>query len=230
MFPEMFPLLLAVTSFVASHFLLSHRFRAAMVNSMGVVGFQTLYSIVAMVLIVLVGVAYHFAPHDVPLWSSKNLALQFAFDLVGYFAVVMFVASLPGNPALVGSSFNGLSTRLPTGVFLVTRHPMMFAITIWPSMQLLILPTVRNLIVCGGLIVLALIGSVLQDRKLTERTGREWRLWAERTPFWPNLLHIGAMGQAWLFGLLPWVFVTWLESRVVGVQLGLWYLFPDLPY
>lgn len=227
---EMLPLLLAVAGFVCSHLLLSHGIRAAAVNSMGVVVFQTLYSMVALVLLVLVGCAYHFAPHDTPLWSSNNLALQIAFDLIGYLAVAMFLASLVGNPALVGSHFNGLSTRLPAGVFLITRHPMMFAITIWLSMQVLILPTMRNLIVCGGLIALALIGSSLQDRKLSERTGREWRQWAERTSFWPNLRHVGAMGQAWFFALVPWVFATWLETRVIGTPLGLWYVFPNLPY
>jgi len=152
------------------------------------------------------------------------------FDVVGYFAVVLFLASLNSNPALVGANLNGLSTRSPDGAFRVTRHPMMFAIAIFSSAQLLIMPSLRNLISCGGFIILALLGSRLQDRKKLVQVPREWGLWVSRTRFWPDLRQVGDLGGVWFFAVVPWLLITWLEVRTTLVPVGIWYFFPDLPY
>lgn len=69
-----------------------------------------------------------------------------------------------------------------------------------------------------------------QDRKLIALTGREWRQWAERTPFWPDLGAIGAIGWPWVIALPFWLLVTWVETRAAAVPTGLWYLIPELPY
>lgn len=223
-------LMIAVAAFVASHYLMSHPFRTALVNAFGISGFRIVYSLVSTVELLLVFIAYHFAPHGVPAWSANNPVLQIFADILGYFAVVLFVAALSGNPGLLGASLNGLSTRLPSGVYLVTRHPMMFGIAIWSMVHILLIPTPRNVVSCVPIVLLALVGARLQDQKLIDRTGREWRLWAERTPFWPDLRKIGRIGLPWATALLPWLLATWVETRAAAVPSGLWYLFPDLPY
>jgi uncharacterized membrane protein len=223
-------LLVSVVGFVVSHFLLSHIWRAWLAGAIGESGFQVVYSLVAIVLLLAILISYHFSPHGPTLWSSLNLPLQVVFDVVGYFAVVLFLASLNSNPALVGANLNGLSTRSPDGAFRVTRHPMMFAIAIFSSAQLLIMPSLRNLISCGGFIILALLGSRLQDRKKLVQVPREWGLWVSRTRFWPDLRQVGDLGGVWFFAVVPWLLITWLEVRTTLVPVGIWYFFPDLPY
>lgn len=223
-------LMVAVAIFVASHYLMSHPFRTALVNAFGTNGFRIVYSLVSVAELLVVFLAYHFAPHGQPFWSAGNLLLQTGADIIGYFAVVLFVAALSDNPGLVGGSLNGLSTRLPTGVYRVTRHPMMFAIAIWSTVHIVLIPTPRNIVSCVPIVVLALVGASLQDAKLIALTGREWRQWAERTPFWPDLSQIGAIGLPWITALPLWLLATWVDTRAAAVPTGLWYLIPDLPY
>jgi uncharacterized membrane protein len=227
---ELIGLSLAVGFFVLSHFVLSHPLRPWAVRAFGPAGFQVLYSLVALVGILAILYVYHVAPHGPMLWSSDNLALQLVFAVVGYFAVALFIASLIGNPGLVGANLNGLSTRTPDGVYKITRHPMMFAITLWLSVQILVIPSARNLITCGGLIVLAVLGAHWQDGKKTALSGREWSLWVARTPFWPDLRRIGGLGALWGVAVFPWLLVTWIEVRVTFVPVGVWYFLPNLPY
>jgi len=220
----------AVAAFVGSHFVLSHALRRALINSIGQAGFRAIYSVVALALLIVILLGYHMSPSGPMLWTSDNLALQIGFAVVGYFAVTLFVASLFGNPGLVGANLNGLSTRAPDGVYLITRHPMMFAIAIWCVAQVALVPSPRNAIPCAGFVVLAIVGARMQDRKNAALSGREWTLWMTRTPFWPDLRHIGGLGTIWLIAAIPWVLVTWLETRVTFTPIGLWYFVPDLPY
>jgi len=219
-----------MAAFVGTHFLLSHALRRPAIDRFGLAGFRAVYSAVSLVLLLVIFVGYHKTPSGPMLWSSDNLALQIGFAVVGYFAVALFVASLFANPGLVGSNLNGLSTRAPDGVYLVTRHPMMFAIAIWCVIQVALVPSARNAISCAGFVLLALVGARMQDRKNAALSGREWTLWMARTPFWPNLRHIGALGTIWLLAAIPWVLVSWLETRVTYQPVGLWYFVPDLPF
>lgn len=221
-------LLVAVAAFVGSHFVLSHPLRARLVGAMGTGWFQFLYGLVSVVLLLLALVAYHQAPHAPVYWSSDNFVLQIVFSVGSCFAAVLFVASLIDNPAFIGAQIADLSTRPPSGVYLITRHPMMFAIAIWSVEQTLINPTARNLIVFGGFVVLALVGSRLQDRKKIAQTGREWSMWANRTPFWPNLRRWRRLGLSWPFGIALWLALTWLESRITLTPIGAWYWLPGL--
>ncbi len=223
-------LALAIAAFIGSHFLLSHTLRRWAVAEFGLKGFRMVYSVVAMALLMVILVAYHLSPSGPTLWSPDDLTLQVVFCVVGYFAVALFVASLFGNPGLVGANLNGLSTRQPEGVYRITRHPMMFGIAIWCIVQVILLPSARNMISCGGFAVLALAGARLQDAKNSALSGREWSLWVTRTPFWPDVRRIGGLGMFWLGAVIPWLMVTWLETRVTFVPVGMWYFFPDLPY
>lgn len=221
-------LLAAVAAFVGCHLLLSHALRARCIGVLGHGGFQFAYSSLSLVLLLLVLVAYHQAPHVPLLWSSDNPVMQLGYGLGSCLAAALFVASLFGNPGLVGAKIADLSTRPPTGVFQVTRHPMMFAIALWSVLQIMITPTARNLIAFGGLTVLALVGAHLQDRKKIAQTGREWSTWVSRTSFWPRLSRLGSLGPAWLIGVILAVLVTALQTRTTLTPAGVWYFMPQV--
>jgi uncharacterized membrane protein len=222
-------LLAAVVALVGCHLLFSHALRGQMIRALGDGGFHTMFSVTSVALLLLTLIAYHKAPHGPAMWSADNLALQVVFSVGGYFAAALLVASLVGNPALIGANIADLSTRIPSGVYKVTRHPMMFAIAIWSVVQFLIDSSARNLIFFGGFAILALVGSRLQDIKKIAQSGREWKMWSSRTPFWPDLRHLGQLGLAWPVGILPWMLVTGIEVHTALVPVGLWYFFPNLP-
>ena len=227
---ELVALLIVVVVFVASHFLLSHPLRAPLVRLFGRSGFVVVYSTIALVLLILIAVAYHAAPHGPALWSADNLALQLVFDGISYFAVVLLLGSLIDNPALVGADMVALSTRPPSGAFLITRHPMMFAIALLSGAEILLIPSARNAISCIGLIVLALVGARLQDSKKLAQSRREWGMWVSRTRFWPNLRRFGALGPIWAYAMPVWVLLTWIQVRTTFALSGVWYVFPGLNY
>ena len=94
-------LIIALTSFVGTHFLLSHPFRALLVKALGANGFLGLYSLVALGTFIWVVQAFGAAPTAMPLWSAGDglWALASALMLIGS---ILFVGSLFGNPALPG--------------------------------------------------------------------------------------------------------------------------------
>ena len=220
-----FPLI-AMAMFVGFHVLLAHPLRAAAIRLFGKGGFQLVYSALAIALLLLVLVAYHAAPREPVLWPSDYAALQACFGLAGWFATALFIASLSNNPGLVGAETVDLSTRIPSGVYRITRHPMMFAIAIFALLQIAINASLRNVIVLGGFAVLALVGSWLQDGKKIAQTGREWTQWSRRTPFWPDLRKAAALGVVWPIALVVWLTASWLETRLIGIPVGLWYFLP----
>jgi len=223
-------LLSAVLAFVASHFVLSHPLRAPLIALLGRGAFEFWYSIIAAVELLLIAITYHQADHIPTLWSSDNWVLQFVIDAISYGAIALFIGSLADNPGMVWADLVGLSTRPPTGAFVISRHPMMFAIAIWAAAQILLVPSMRNVIVCTGLIVLALIGAALQDRRKLAASPREWGMWVSRTRFWPRLDRLNRLGPAWGFAIPLWLLSTWVQVRWTFAVSGVWYFFPNLPY
>jgi uncharacterized membrane protein len=227
MTPELILLALVMAGFVGSHFALSHPLRGALVRALGEGGFRLTYSLIAMAFVAGLVAVYHHAHSEAP-WSSNDPAWQVGFCLLGYLGTVLLLGSLVGNPALVGADLNGLSARLPFGALRVTRHPMMFGITLWSLAQVLLIPSTRNLICALGLIVLALLGAHLQDRRKSAAAPREWNAWVSRTAFWPDVTQAAHLGWAWGLALVPWLAVTWLETRLFFTPVGVWYFFPEL--
>lgn len=217
-------LVLGMAAFVGSHFLLSHPLRRPLVRSLGEKGFSAVYSLVAIGTFTLAVLAFGHAMRGPELWDG-HAALPWALaSLLTYIATALLLASLTGNPALPGARVSGLSAVMPKGVFQVTRHPMMFSFMIWALAHILIAPTARGFVFMGGLIVLALGGSHLQDRKKEKRHGRDWRTWVKRTSFWPDLSKLGKLGSYWIAALLPWLAFTWLHMPFAHERAGIWAL------
>ena len=103
------------------------------------------------------------------------------------------------------------------GVFAITRHPMNWSFMLWALVHLSLSGSARNLIVAGGILFLALFGSLGQDRKKRRLLGQTWRDWQARTSFMPfGALLQGRIGWraafpgwvALLGGLALWALAT----------------------
>ncbi len=223
---ELIWLTTAMAAFLGTHFVLSHPLRAPLVRLIGLKGFLALYSLIAFATFGWVVVAFARTPAGPMLWDGMTALPWTLASLLTLVALALFMASLGGNPALAGARVHGLSAQLPRGVFKITRHPMMMAFAIWAVSHVVVAPTARTFILAGGITLLALAGSHLQDRKKKALHGGEWRAWVKRTSFWPDLAHAKELGVWLAAASFPWLAITWLHMPVAQIPAGIWGLLP----
>lgn len=210
---SMAALAFAAVVFVGTHLLLSHPLRAPLVARLGERGFQSAYSLIAVATFAAMVWTYGRVPGQAPLWSLGGPAVA-VLSLVMWVAAILLAGSFVGNPALPGMKATGAP---PRGVFAITRHPMMWSFAIWAIVHGLVLATPRALLLDGTILVLALGGSALQDRKKAALAGSGWHEWKARTGFWPF-----ARGVAWpgtlalAGGTILFLLATWLHPVDVG--------------
>jgi uncharacterized membrane protein len=216
-------LIAASTAFVGTHFALSHPLRAPLVSRIGGAAFQGLYSIVALATFVWIILAFRAVPPAAPLWNGMGDALWILASLLTLIASVLLLGSFFGNPALAAPGAAALASQEPRGVFLSTRHPMMWSFALWAVSHALVSPTPRSLVLTGAIAVLALVGAHLQDRKKAELMGAAWQGWQSRTNFGPRLGRLLWAGWLpWLGGLALWLAATWAHGPINGMMAGVW--------
>lgn len=211
----------ASLALVGTHFALSHPLRAALVKSLGALGFQGLYSVVALACIVWMSLAFRAAPPaDLP---GSGVAGWIAATLLTLPALALLLGSFRGNPALPDPAAASNAAREPAGAFLVTRHPMMWGFALWALSHVILWWSVRTLIVASAVLVLALVGAHLQDRKKAVLMGSAWTGWQARTHYWPRWSALGRIGtMTWLLALALWLAVTWAHIPTAGIPAGVW--------
>lgn len=220
--------LIAAAAFVGSHFLLSHPFRAPLVARVGERGFAGLYSLVAFATLIWLALAYRAAPAGTPLWpvGDATWAVASAIMLV---ASVLFTGSLVRNPALPDSTGKTGPVPQPGGVYAITRHPMMWAFATWSAAHILVYSAPSNVVLAGAIVVLALVGAHLQDRKKAHLQPDFWPEWQRRTSYLPfaaiavGRARIGRLGgHALGGGVVLWLAATWAHIPLAGRAAGIW--------
>jgi uncharacterized membrane protein len=211
----------ASLAFVGTHFVLSHPLRAPLVARIGEKGFLALYSLVAFATLGWMIVAFRAAPTaDLPGSGEIGWIVATVLTLP---ALVLFLGSLLGNPALPNPGAATAINRPATGVFAVTRHPMMWGFALWALSHIALWWSVRTLIVGLTILVLALVGAHLQDRKKAALMGEGWSAWEARTRYWPVWGGmIGAGATLWIVAVALWLLVTWVHTHAAGVPAGVW--------
>jgi len=215
-------LVLGMTAFIGLHLLMSHPWRAGLIRQFGQGGFLAIYSLVSLVTFSGAVIAFGKASPSPQLWDGEALVPWVLASLLTLIASALFLASMVGNPALPGLDVAGLSTRLPHGAFKVTRHPMMSAFTLWGVAHIIVAPSPRTIILAGGVILLAVVGSRGQDAKKVKLYGQDWRVWMKRTTFLPNPAKFGHLGFYWVAALPVWLLLTWLHLKMALIPAGAW--------
>jgi uncharacterized membrane protein len=221
---------LAGAFLLGSHFGISSTgLRARLIDRLGEKAYLGLYSIVALVALVLLVMAYESAPF-VLLWTA-SIWMWFVPLLVMPFALLFLVGGLSApNPTAVGQDALLEKELGPRGVLRITRNPVMWAIGLWAAAHMVPNGDAASLLFFGSLAVLALLGAVLIDAKNALRKGDAWVRWATLTsniPFfaivqgrqnlgvaireigWIRLAVVVVLyaallhGHRWLFGVSP---------------------------
>lgn len=215
---------LAAIAFVGTHFAMSHPLRAPIVGRIGEGPFLGLYSLVSAVTLIWLALAYRAAPAEAPLWPVGD-ALWVVGTVVMLVGSILFVGSLLGNPALPGTRRASRDAAQPRGVFSITRHPMMWGFALWGAVHILVFPMPSNIVLAGAIIMLALVGAHLQDRKKAQLQPDFWPAWEAKTSYWPfaGPSRIGGFrGHDIGGGVILWLAATWAHIPLAGWAAGVW--------
>lgn len=200
--------------FVGTHFLLSHPLRAPLVRAVGERPFRGIYALVAFATLGSMIYFYRVIGREPPLWDAGD-AGWIAGTLLMWLASILLVGSFFGNPALPGLLAS--SPRAPRGVFLITRHPMMWSFAIWAAVHLMLVAMPKALVFDGAIILLALAGAAGQDAKKARLMGEGWHDWTAQTAFVPFTRGLGNPGAvALIVGTVLFFAATWAHPVPAG--------------
>lgn len=168
-------LVLAVALFLASHRLTNRpAFRAwAEARLGGRRGFTIAYSVLSLLLLAWMVLAYRDAPMVV-LWGQQPW-MRWLPPLVMPLACILAVAGLTtANPFSIGPGARGYDPARP-GILRLTRHPVLWAAALWAGAHMVPNGDAAALVLFAPLLVLALAGPMLLDRKRRDSLGfEEW--------------------------------------------------------
>lgn len=212
-------LLAANVTFVGLHFAMSHPLRAPMVGALGEKAFSGIYSLISLVAFAWIVMAFRAAPSS-DLGGSGE-AGWIAATLIMIPALVLFAGSFSGNPAMPRPDAPQLAKAAPHGVFLVTRHPMMWSFALWALAHILLFWSTRTVITAGSMGLLALVGAHLQDRKKETQMGESWQAWEAHTSYWPRWGKLLSVGwKLWAAAIALWLLLSWLHLLLAGIAAG----------
>lgn len=220
-------LALASLLFIGSHLVLSSgAMRSAVVAATGEPLFRGLYSLVALVLIVWMVMAYNAAPY-VEIWFPATGWRHLALTLMLPAAILVVGGITTPNPASAGTDTPDVAARGPTGFVKITRHPLMWGIGLWGISHLLANGDAAGMILFGSLTALALLGPLSIDARRRASMGAEWERFAAETSYLPfaamvagrTRLRFGEIGW-WRIGLgiALYAVLLWAHPWLFGVS------------
>ena len=192
-------LILALVFLYATHFGISSTpLRGLLIRRLGQNLYLAVYSLVALLAIVWLVQAYRGAPY-IGLWPGLPWLVALAHVAVLLAALFLIAGVSTPNPTAVNQSAALEQPEPVRGVLRVTRHPVMWGIALWGLGHLAANGDLAAVLFFGGLAGLALIGTVLIDRKYEARLGDAYRVFQGKTSAMP-FVAIAAGRQRLVFG------------------------------
>src|SRR3954469_6198519 len=213
-------LTLSALVFLATHFLLSHPLRGPLVRAVGEGPFRGIYSLVALITFGAMIYFYRAIGREPEqLWQVTDL-IWIVGSVLMWLASILFVGSFIRNPAFPGAAG---PKGGPTGVFTITRHPMMWSFALWALVHLAVVAMPKAMVLDGAILLLALGGAAGQDVKKGRAMGDAWHEWTAQTAFVPFTRGVGNPAAiALIGGTILFFLVTWLHGAIGGMPAGFW--------
>lgn len=211
-------LMLAVAVFLGSHSLTNRpgfRRRAEAVLG-GSRGFTIAYSLLSLLLLAWMIAAYGDAP-TVVVWDQAPW-MRWVPPLAMPLVCILAVAGLSSaNPFSIGPGARGFDPARP-GILRLTRHPILWAAGVWAGAHIVPNGDVAALILFVPLLLLALVGPAMLDRKRRRVLGFEQWSQLAAIPFDAVAL-LREMGwKRLLGGVVLYAALLHLHQPVIGVS------------
>ena len=189
----------AALGWVLLHLLVAGPLRPGLLSRMGLGAFRGMFGLLSMVSLGWLVGAYRVAPKVAVFPGVAWVPL-----VLMPVASILLVCSLSRrNPTMIaGQMF--LQGALPVeGITRVTRHPMLWAFSLWGLSHALACGHLSALVLTGAIVVTALNGMISIDRKMARAQGEVWEAFAAAT----SRLPFGAIAegrQKWVFSEIGW--------------------------
>jgi uncharacterized membrane protein len=172
-------LIAACATFLVIHLLVSGtRLRDAIVGAIGENPYRGLFAFASLGAIVWMCIAFDHADA-----SQENTML---FD-TGHFrdlgVIVIFLAFVLGVPGVTrgNPTSAGQDTARIDGVLRITRHPFLWAVTLWSGFHLIATGTLAAVIFFATFFLVATIGTRAIDGKVRRKRPAEWQTISAQT-------------------------------------------------
>jgi uncharacterized membrane protein len=220
---------LLVGLFVGTHLLPGlPRIRGPLVARLGELRFALAYSLVSWA--TLGAMLWYYASHGSGgppgLGLASIPACWWTAVILMTMGMVLMVAILAPSGYLASSLVVfGRHSREPRGLERITRHPFFVGLTLLCIGHILVADRLVGVIVFSGFGLLAVVGAVLQDRKLLLRRGEEHAAYLAATSSVP-FLAILRDRQSLALHELPWLFLglglpgAWATRALHGTGYG----------
>lgn len=216
--------LTAAMVFVGGHFLLSSGpVRRRLVNAVGEWAFRGLYSLVAILSLMWLIMAYGGAP-DMTVWRPPTALKHLSLTIMPLALVLLVAGYTSRNPTAV--VMDRLFPLAPQGILKITRHPVMWAIGLWGVSHLLANGEAAAMILFASMTMLALGGAWHIDRRKARTLGAAWQDFAMVTSNVPlaavftgraRLSFADVGGWRIAVALTLYVVILYFHGRLFGV-------------
>jgi len=218
-------LALATVVFLLAHYVSSTPLRAGLVAVLGENAYLGLYILVSLAALGWMISAYVRAPYERLWWGEEFRA--WVILLMPVSTVLVACGLLTRNPSAVRQEGLLRSMGEPRGILRVTRHPLMWGITLWAVLHVLVRGDAASLVFFGGFLLLAVSGPVLIDVRKKRAIGVDWERFAlvsSNVPFAAILAgrnHFKFDEIGWrpvLVGLALYVVLVFLHPYLFGAS------------
>jgi uncharacterized membrane protein len=221
-------LIAAVVAFLAIHFLISGTtLRDRITGAIGEGPYTGLFSLASVAALVWMVVAFGQArssPQNLSFWGAGHANRDPAIVLV----LLAFLLAVPGlltnSPTRVRGDSQVDNPDAAKGMTRITRHPFLWGVAVWAAAHLLSNGRLADIILFGGLLILAVFGPLSIDAKRTRALGDRYRTFMGKTSNIPFAAIVQGrqafkFGEIWwrlVVGLVVWAAVLWLHPYFTG--------------
>ena len=221
-------LIAAVATFLAIHFLVSGTtLRDRITGAIGEGPYMGLFALASIASLIWIIIAFGQArgsPQNVSFWGIGHANRDPAIVLV----LLAFLLAVPGlltnSPTRVRGDSQVDNPNAVKGMTRITRHPFLWGVAVWAVAHLLANGRLADLILFGGLLIVAILGPLSIDAKRTRALGERYRAFMAQTSNIP-FVAIAQGRQPFRFGeiwwrlvvaFLVWGVVLWLHPYFTG--------------
>lgn len=179
--------LYAAIAFVGLHFLLAGApLRGVLVGALGEKGFAGIFSLLGIVTLVWLVMAYGAAPTET-IWATADWTRYLPLVVMPVaLLLAVFGLSTP-NPTFIGMAGRVKAKDPAPGILKITRHPFLWGVALWALAHIPVNGDRASLILFGAMAILALAGMRAIDAKREKSLGAAWDKFARATSVIPFL-------------------------------------------